>query len=72
MEGVEGGAGGGGQAYSLLSTSQGHIIHCKLDSVVYAGVYAGVDVPSCFGPVLFGPNGLRPAVSRKESLRPLY
>ncbi len=32
------GGGGGGQAYSRLSTTQGHITDCKLDSVVYAGV----------------------------------
>ena len=30
--------GGGNQAYSLLSTTHGHITDCKLDSVVYAGV----------------------------------
>ncbi len=27
-----------GAAYSRLSTTHGHIIDCKLDSVVYAGV----------------------------------
>ncbi len=26
------------QAYSRLSTTHGHITHCKLDSVVYVGV----------------------------------
>ncbi len=30
--------GGGGQAYSLLPTTHGHMTDCKLDSVVYAGV----------------------------------
>ncbi len=30
--------GGGNQAYSLLSTTHGHITNCKMDSVVYAGV----------------------------------
>ncbi len=30
--------GGGGKAYSRLSTTHGHITDCKLDSVVYAGV----------------------------------
>ncbi len=30
---------GGNQAYSRLSTIHGHITDCKLDSVVYAGVY---------------------------------
>ncbi len=29
---------GGGQAYSRLLTTHGHITDCKLDSVVYAGV----------------------------------
>ncbi len=29
--------GGGGQAYSRLSTTHGYITDCKLDSVVYAG-----------------------------------
>ncbi len=33
------GGGGMNQAYSLLSTTHGHITDCKLDSVVYAGVY---------------------------------
>ncbi len=28
------------QAYSRLSTTHSHITDCKLDSVVYAGVYA--------------------------------
>ncbi len=27
------------QAYSRLSTTHGHITDCKLDSVVYAGVF---------------------------------
>ncbi len=35
---MEGGGGGVNQAYSLLSTTHGHITDCKLDSVVYAGV----------------------------------
>ncbi len=67
------------QAYSRLSTTHGHIIDCKLDSVVYVGVFV---VIKC-GPILFGPNDLRPKmfgcqstdtiprqVSSKESLRP--
>ncbi len=29
------------QAYSRLSTTHGHITDCKLDSVVYAGVFGG-------------------------------
>ncbi len=32
------------QAYSLLSTTHGHITDCKLDSVVYAGVCMWVNV----------------------------
>ncbi len=31
--------GGVNQAYSRLSTTHGHITDCKLDSVVYAGVW---------------------------------
>ena len=31
------GEGGLNQAYSWLSTTHGHIIDCKLDSVVYIG-----------------------------------
>ncbi len=31
--------GGGDQAYSRLSTTHGHITNCKLDWMVYAGVY---------------------------------
>ncbi len=30
--------GGGDQAYTRLSTTHGHIMDCKLYSVVYAGV----------------------------------
>ncbi len=33
---------GGGEAYSRLPTTHGHITDCKLDSVVYAGVRYGV------------------------------
>ncbi len=33
------GGRGVNQAYSRLSTTHGHITDCKLDSVVYAGVY---------------------------------
>ncbi len=32
--------GAGDQAYSRLSTIHGHITDCKLDSVMYAGVWA--------------------------------
>ncbi len=32
------GGGGGYEAYSRLSSTQGHVTDCKLDSVVYAGV----------------------------------
>ncbi len=46
------------QAYSRLSTTHGHITDCKLDSVVYAGVC----LVSEGGPVLFGPNDLRPTI----------
>ncbi len=71
--------GRGDQAYSRLSTTHGHITDCKLDSAVFAGVCVWV---TC-GPVLFGPNDVRPTffgcqatdsippqVNRKESLRP--
>ena len=50
--------GGEDQAYSRLSTAHGHITDCKWDSVVYTGVCV---VISC-GPVLFGPNDLRPTM----------
>ena len=50
--------GGVNEAYSLISTTHGHVTDCKLDPVVYAGVYV---VITC-GPVLFVPNDLRPTI----------
>ena len=35
------------QAYSRFSTTHGHITDCKLDSVVYAGVYVVILMSTC-------------------------
>ncbi len=67
------------QAYSRLSTTHGHITDCKLDSVVYAGVFVWVVVDlSCLGRTIYArqffgcqvTDSVPPHVSRKESLRP--
>ncbi len=54
---------GVGAGLSRLSTSQGHITDCKLDTVVHGGI----GVVSSFGLVLFGPNDLSPAVFRCQA-----
>ncbi len=67
------------QAYSRLSTTHGHITDCKLDSVVYVGVYACEIMWTCLvraersTPDIFAcqaTDSIPPQVSRKESLRP--
>ncbi len=64
-------------AYSRVSTTRGHIIDCKLDSVVYAGVvilmwiclvWAERSTPDNFW--VPATDSIPPRVSRKESLRP--
>ncbi len=42
-----GDGGGGNQAYSRLSTTDGHITDCQLDSVVYAGVCVVILMWTC-------------------------